>query len=68
LAENNRSQQKDSGSSTQRDKNRGQENQSQNTSGQGIQDQNPQRGSKWSNYQTRELSDEGSGEGNATTP
>lgn len=38
---------------------------------QNSEDQNPQEGAKWANYQTRELAsddNEGSGDGKASTP
>jgi hypothetical protein len=66
MKENDRNQQQTSTDSMQNQDLNNQ--QTQNTSGQGGQDQNPQEGTKWSNYRTRELSDEGTGEGNATTP
>jgi len=61
MAENNRNQNQTSGSSTQQDQNYRQSGQTQNTSNQPGQDINPQDGSKWNNYQTRELSDQGAG-------
>jgi hypothetical protein len=57
MAENNRNQDQVSGN-TQQNRNVNQGNQTQKTSNQ-QQNQNPQRGSQWSNYQTREMSDEG---------
>lgn len=63
MAENNRNQEKnqtpDTGSSNQSNQNPGQAGQTQNTSGQQQPFENAQRGSQWSNYQTREMSDEG---------
>jgi len=59
MTENNRSQERNPGSSTQQGQSHGQNNQTQKTSNQGEQDPNPQDGRKWSNYQTREMSDEG---------
>jgi hypothetical protein len=43
-----------------------QDTQKSNTSNQDSQDENPQQGSEWNNYRTRELG--GEGEGNASTP
>jgi hypothetical protein len=59
MAENNRNQGQTSGSSTQQNQDMSQDNQKQNTSNRKEQDQNPQGGSQWSNYRTREMSDEG---------
>jgi len=68
MAENNRNQEQSStGSTTQQNQGVGQ-GQTQTTSGQEGQDQNPQDGSQWNNYQTREMSDQGSGEGKPTGP
>lgn len=47
----------DAGSSTKGNQN--QDQSTQNTSRQGEQNQNPQKGTKWSNYRSREMSDEG---------
>lgn len=60
MQENNRDQQ-GAGGSTQQEQRNDQEHPMQNISQQEEQDQNPQRGSQWNNYQTRELSDQGSG-------
>ena len=68
MAENDRDQQSSSAGSPQQNQSAGGPGQTQNTSGQESQDQNPQEGTKWNNYRTREMSDEGKGEGNATTP
>jgi hypothetical protein len=67
MEENNRNQQQGSGISTKQNQGSSQTGQSENTSHKGN-DQNPQNGGSWNNYLTRELSDEGTGEGNATTP
>ena len=37
--------------------------QKETSSSRNVQDQNPQDGSRWNNYQTREMSDEGTGSG-----
>ena len=72
MTENNRNQEQNqssnTGSSNQSDQNSGQSGQTQNTSGQDEQFQNPQRGSEWSNYRTREMSDEGFKKDNAGEP
>ncbi len=68
MTENNRNQGQSSDSQNLRDQNSNQNNQSQNTSDQIGKGANPQDGDQWSNYRTRELSDQGSGAGNATTP
>ena len=67
MEKNNSNQQQGSSTSTQQNQETNQTGQSQNTSQTGN-DQNPQNGGSWNNYRTRELSDEGTGEGNATTP
>jgi hypothetical protein len=64
MEENKRNRDQASDRSTQIDQNTGQDNQTQNISDKRRQDENPQRGSQWSNYQTRELSDERSGQQN----
>lgn len=66
MEENKRNEEQSSDSSTRQDQNREQVNQTETTAGQRMQDQNPQQGSQWNNYQTRELGEKG-GEGNATT-
>jgi hypothetical protein len=73
MPENDRNQQQNSQGTTGGQANQDQDSQRQNTSTQQGDDMgNPQRGSEWSNYQTRELSGNaettGGGEGNATTP
>ena len=68
MAENERNQQQQTGDSSQQTQKGNQSGQSQNTSGKDTKDQNPQGGDHWNNYRTRELSDEGTGEGNASTP
>jgi len=71
MADNNRNQGNDQqrNSDASQDQRSGQEGQRSNTSSQGNEEQNPQEGSAWSNYQTRELgSEQGGGEGNATVP
>jgi hypothetical protein len=65
--EKNNSNQLGSGTSTQQNQETNQTGQSQNTSQSGN-DRNPQNGGSWNNYRTRELSDEGTGEGKASTP
>lgn len=59
MAENNRNRDQASRDSAKQNQDDSQSKQTQNTSGETQQDQNSQHGSKWSNYQTRELSDEG---------
>lgn len=63
MTENNRNQgqnqSSNTGNSNQSNQNSGQTGQTQNTSGQDEQFQNPQHGTEWSNYRTREMSDEG---------
>lgn len=56
MADKNRNDNRASGRSEKEDKNISENKKTQNVSNQ--RDQNPQKGSKWSNYQTRELSDE----------
>jgi len=73
MPENDRNQQQNNPATTGEQGNEGQDSQSQNNSTrQGDDMGNPQRGSEWINYQTRELSGNaettGGGEGNATTP
>ena len=57
MAENNRNEDRTTGRSEKEDKNNNENKKTQNVSNQ-PEEQNPQKGSKWSNYQTRELSDE----------
>lgn len=57
--EENRNRNQTSDRSTQSNQNIDQKNQEQNRADQTGQEENPQRGDKWNNYQTRELSDEG---------
>ena len=64
MKENSKNQQQQPGN----DSEQGNQPQEQNTSNNRAQDENPQRGDRWNNYQTRELSDEGAGEGNASVP
>ena len=73
MPDNDRNQQQNNPGTTGDQGKKNQEDQSQNTSNeQGDDMGNPQRGSEWSNYQTRELSSNaektGGGEGNATAP
>jgi len=57
MAENNRNQLNRTEQSDQQVEQRNtQSGQRENMSGQGTVENNPQRGSEWSNYQTRELS------------
>jgi hypothetical protein len=68
MTENNRNQQDQaSGTSTQQNQDYNQGNQ-QNKAGQSDPNQNPQSGDQWNNYRTREMSDQGSRAGNASTP
>ena len=61
MADNNRNQQKPTERNQQQtEQERTRSGQNQNISGQNIED-NPQRGSEWSNYQTRELSSKEAG-------
>ncbi|MBO9683150.1 MAG: hypothetical protein J7502_10870 [Flavisolibacter sp.] len=57
MEENIREQQQPLGGSAQQDQSNDQRDQIQNTSREEQQDENPQRGSEWNNYRTRELSD-----------
>lgn len=68
MAENNRNQNQTSENSNIGNRTSDQNTQSQNISNQDGQNQNPQGGDHWNNYRTRELSDEGTGAGKATTP
>ena len=58
MEENKRNRDQAYDRSTQMDQNTGQDNQTQNISDRNRQQENPQRGTRWNNYQTRELSDE----------
>jgi len=68
MTENDRNRQQNAGTSTQENQGSNKGNQSQTTSNSGSKENNPQDGGSWNNYRTRELSDEESGEGNATPP
>jgi hypothetical protein len=57
MEENIREQQQPLGGSAQQDQRSDQRDQMQNISNEERQDENPQRGSEWNNYRTRELSD-----------
>jgi len=63
MTENDRNQQQNqtsnTSSSNQPGQNSTQPGQTQNTSGENESFQNPQRGTEWSNYRSREMSDEG---------
>lgn len=69
MADNNRN--KDQNLTGGNQDNRGGSNTRQSTqtgAGQNTENLNPQKGSDWNNYRSRELSDQGGGAGNATTP
>jgi len=57
MEENIREQQQPLGGSSQKDQSNKQGNQMQNISNEQEPDENPQEGSEWNNYRTRELSD-----------
>lgn len=58
MADNNRNEDRTSGRSEKENRNINENKKTQNVSNQKEQERNPQKGSKWSNYQTRELSNE----------
>lgn len=66
MIENNRNQNQSSGNQNRDNQNPNQNNQTQNTSDQIGKGANPQDGDQWNNYRSRELSDQGSGTGNAS--
>lgn len=68
MTENNRNQKQNSGDQNLENQNSNQSNQQQNTSDQIGKGANPQDGDQWNNYRSRELSDQGSGAGNSSTP
>jgi hypothetical protein len=57
MEENKRNRDQASDRSTQTSRNTGQGNQKQNISDKDRREANPQKGSRWNNYRTRELSD-----------